>query len=78
MANLSVVSYNCRGFNVSKLPCINKILLNCDILLLQETWLCRKQKLFAWVKLNCFLVAPRVSILYKRELINATINSDRI
>ena len=43
MANLSVVSYNCRGFNVSKVPCIIKILQKCDILLLQETWLCSKQ-----------------------------------
>ena len=43
MANLSVVSYNCRGFNVSKVSCIIKILQKCDILLLHETWLCSKQ-----------------------------------
>ena len=41
--SLVVVSYNCKGFNISKVPCINKMLQNCDILLLQETWLFSKQ-----------------------------------
>ena len=37
--SLVIVSYNCKGFNISKVPVINKILQNCDIVLLQETWL---------------------------------------
>ena len=32
-------SYNCRGFNVSKIPAIKELLNVCDVLLLQETWL---------------------------------------
>ena len=32
-------SYNCRGFNVSKIPAIKELLNDCDILLIQETWL---------------------------------------
>ena len=43
LIKLSVVSRSCRGFNVSKVPYIIKILQKCDILLLQETWLCCKQ-----------------------------------
>ena len=34
--DLRIVSYNCRGFNVSKVPCISELLNMCDILLLQE------------------------------------------
>ena len=37
--NIKMVSYNCRGFNASKVPCISELLNMCDILLLQETWL---------------------------------------
>ena len=32
-------SYNCRGFNVSKIPAIKELLNDCDVLLIQETWL---------------------------------------
>ena len=32
------MSYNCKGFNVSKVPFIKSLLERCDILLLQETW----------------------------------------
>ena len=38
-SNISVVSCNCKGFNVSKVLCISKILKDFDVLLLQETWL---------------------------------------
>ena len=37
--DLRIVSYNCRGFNASKVQCISELLNMCDILLLQETWL---------------------------------------
>ena len=40
---LRIVSYNCRGFNASKVPCISELLNMCDILLLQETWLYSSQ-----------------------------------
>ena len=32
-------SYNCRGLNVSKIPAIKELLIDCDVLLIQETWL---------------------------------------
>ena len=32
-------SYNCRGFNVSKVHATKELLNDCDVLLLQETWL---------------------------------------
>ena len=38
MAKLSVISYNCKGFYVSKVPCIKILLGRCSVLLLQETW----------------------------------------
>ena len=41
--NLKIVSYNCRGFNASKVPCISELLTKCDIVLLQETWLYSSQ-----------------------------------
>ena len=46
MNNITVISYNCKGFNVSKVPCINILLKQCNVLLLQETWLFTKQ--FTW------------------------------
>ena len=36
---LKVISYNCKGLTVSKVPCIEHLLLQCDVLLLEETWL---------------------------------------
>ncbi len=42
-SSLRIISYNCKGFNVSKLPCIQELLAKCDILLLQETWLFTSQ-----------------------------------
>ena len=41
--HLRIVSYNCRSFNASKVPCISKLLNVCGILLLQETWLYSSQ-----------------------------------
>ena len=32
-------SCNCRGFNISKIPAIKELLNDCDVLLIQETWL---------------------------------------
>ena len=43
MAKLSVISYNCKGINVSKVPCIKILLDRCSVLLLQETWLFSNQ-----------------------------------
>ena len=31
--------YNCRGFNVSKIPANKELLNECDVLLIQETWI---------------------------------------
>ena len=36
-------SFNCKGFSNSKIKHINNLLLNCEILLLQETWLLNSQ-----------------------------------
>ena len=36
---IKMCSYNCRGFNVSKIPAIKELLNDCDVLLIQETWL---------------------------------------
>ena len=38
-----IVSYICRCFNASKVPCISELFNMCDILLLQETWLYSSQ-----------------------------------
>ena len=43
MAKLSVISYNCKGFNVIKVLCIKILLDRCSVLLLQETWLFSNQ-----------------------------------
>ena len=43
MAKLSVISYNCKGLNVSKAPCIKILSDRCSVLLLQETWLFSNQ-----------------------------------
>ena len=43
LSSLRLASYNCRGFNVSKVPCISEILKLSDIILLQETWLFSSQ-----------------------------------
>ena len=37
--DIKMSSYNCRGFDVSKIPAIKKLLNDCDVLLIQETWL---------------------------------------
>jgi len=42
---LSIVSYNCRGFNFVKSGFINSLLLEWDILFIQEHWLSDKQLL---------------------------------
>lgn len=36
---LTISSFNCHGFNDSKIPFMNKILTSCDFLCLQEHWL---------------------------------------
>ena len=36
---LNLVTYNCKWFNVGKIPFINYLLYQCNVLLLQETWL---------------------------------------
>lgn len=41
--NLRMISYNCRGYNVTKLPYIASLLTSCDILFLQEHWLSESQ-----------------------------------
>ena len=37
--NLSVCTYNMRGFNVTKVDYLKQLLVNCDILFIQEHWL---------------------------------------
>ena len=55
---LKLMTYNCKGFNVSKIPFINYLLYQCDVLLLQETWLysCQfhvfKQYFPKWASIN--------------------------
>ena len=55
---LKHMSYNCKGVNVSKIPFINYLLSQCDVLLLQETWLysCQfhvfKQYFPKWASIN--------------------------
>ena len=34
-----ITSYNCKGLNVAKKHYIDKLLLECDICLIQEHWL---------------------------------------
>ena len=41
--DLKLISYNCKGFCINKVPFINSLLDDCDILLLQETWLYSSQ-----------------------------------
>ena len=40
---LKLMSYNCKDFNVSKVPFIKSLLERCDILLVQKTWLFSSQ-----------------------------------
>ena len=40
---LRLISYNCRGYNTSKLPYISSLLTSCEILFLQEHWLSESQ-----------------------------------
>ena len=55
---LKFMTYNCKGFNVSKIPFINYLLYQCDVLLLQVTWLysCQfhvfKQYFPKWASIN--------------------------
>ena len=42
-SNLTIISYNCKGFSASKVPCITKLLEQCNVLLMQETWLFTNQ-----------------------------------
>ena len=45
--DIKMGSYNCRGFNVSKIPVIKELLNDGDVLLIQETWLLpHKLKIF--------------------------------
>jgi len=44
-SRLSIATYNCRGFNFTKSSYINGLLSDCDILLIQEHWLCESQLL---------------------------------
>ena len=41
--DLKLISYNCKGFSINKVSFINSLLNDCDILLLQETWLYSSQ-----------------------------------
>ena len=55
---LNLMSYNCKDSNVSKIQLINYLLYQCDVLLLQETWLysCQfnifKQYFPKWAPIN--------------------------
>ena len=41
--DLKLISYNCKGFCINKVPFINSLLNDCAIMLLQETWLYSSQ-----------------------------------
>ena len=41
--NLSIVSYNSRGFNLSKQQYTKELLYKCSVLFLQEYWLADSQ-----------------------------------
>lgn len=43
LSEVQFASYNCRGFSISKVPCIVNILKTCNVILLQETWLLSSQ-----------------------------------
>ena len=43
MDKLVISSYNCHGFNVSKIPAITELTNFSDVILLQETWLLKNQ-----------------------------------
>ena len=36
--DIKFCSFNCRGFNISKVKHISELMKQCDILLVQETW----------------------------------------
>ena len=36
--DIKLCSFNCRGFNISKVKLISELMEQCDILLSQETW----------------------------------------
>ena len=36
--DIKFCSFNCRGFNISKVKHISELMKQCDILLMQETW----------------------------------------
>ena len=40
---LKLISYNCKGFNISKVPYIQKLLDECNVLFIQESWLYSSQ-----------------------------------
>lgn len=42
-SSLHIISYNCRGYNLTKRPYIQSLLPNTDILFLQEHWLSEDQ-----------------------------------
>ena len=36
--DLKLCSFNCKGFNISKVKHISELMKSCDVLMLQETW----------------------------------------
>jgi len=42
-SNVRLLSYNCRGYNVYKKPYLAELLSKCEVLFLQEHWLCGDQ-----------------------------------
>ena len=40
---LKICTYNCKGFNISKVKHFKHLLSECDILLVQETWALKDQ-----------------------------------
>ena len=41
--DIRLCSFNCKGFNISKVKHITEILKSCEIILVQETWLLSSQ-----------------------------------
>ena len=41
--DLKLCTFNCKGFNISKVKPFKSVLKKCDILLVQETWALKNQ-----------------------------------
>ena len=69
---LKFISYNCKGFNISKVPYIQKLLDDCNVLFIQESWLyssqfCLFSQLYIYI-LYCIVSLSKLLNLYGYNL----------